>query len=86
MIRPGEFPPEKLFHLTRLIHVADSCLNCGQCEAACPMHIPISKLYHMLHKELGSIFGYDSGFDVTLMPPLGAITEEDKKMGGVEFA
>jgi len=85
LIRPGEFPPEKLFHLTRLIHVADSCLNCGQCEAACPMNIPLSKLYHMLYNELSSAFGYDSGFDVTLTPPLGTITEEDKKMGGVEF-
>ena len=85
LIKRGEFPPEKLFHLTRLIHVADSCLNCGQCEAACPMHIPISKLYHMLNKELSAVFAYDAGLDVTSMPPLGSITERDKEMGGVEF-
>jgi formate dehydrogenase subunit beta len=85
LIKPGKVPPERLFHLTRLIHVADSCLNCGQCEAACPMEIPISKLYHMLQKELSSIFHYEPGIDIAALPPLGTISEEELKMGGVEL-
>ena len=86
LIEPGRVPPEKAFHLVRLIHVADSCLNCGQYETACPMGIPISKLYHMLQKELSSMFHYEPGFDITAPPPLGTIAEEELKMGGVELA
>lgn len=86
LIEPGKVPPEKPFHLVRLIHVADSCLNCGQCETACPMGIPISKLYHMLQKELSSMFHYEPGSDISAPPPLGTIAEEELKMGGVELA
>ncbi len=85
LIKAENFPPEKLFHITRLIHVGDSCLNCGQCEAACPMEIPISKLYHMLYKELSSIFKYESGIDISSLPPISIITEEDLARGGTEL-
>ncbi len=72
LVRPGEIAPELMFHLTRLAHVADSCLNCGQCDLACPMEIPISKLYHMLNKDLAESFGYIPGIDAT-PPPLTAV-------------
>jgi len=86
LLVPGEVvPPGTLFHITRLIHVGDSCLNCGQCEAACPMEIPISKLYHALYKELSSIFGYESGLDVNVLPPVSTITEEDRTKTGVDL-
>jgi len=83
LIEKGGFPPEKLFHITRLIHMGDSCVNCGQCEAACPMEIPLSKLFHMMSKELGSIFKYEVGLDVNALPPMSTITEEDLAKGGV---
>ncbi len=85
LIEKEEYPPEKLFHITRLIHIADSCVNCGQCEAACPMEIPVSKLYHMMTKELSLIFNYEPGMDVSSLPPVSTITEEDLAKGGVEL-
>ena len=85
LIQREEIPPERLFHITRLIHVGDSCLNCGQCEATCPMEIPISKLYHMLYKELSGIFKYESGLDIDTLPPVSAITDEDLVKPGVDL-
>jgi len=85
LVRGYELPPETLFHITRLVHVGDSCCNCGQCEAACPMEIPLSKLFHMLSKELSSIFGYEPGFDINSLPPISVITDEDLLKTGVNF-
>jgi len=85
IVKPGGNPPDKMFHLVRLMHVGDSCVNCGRCEASCPMSIPISRLYHALNKELSALFGYEPGLDLSSLPPLGMITEEDMKNLGVEL-
>jgi len=85
LVRGEELPPETLFHITRLVHVGDSCCDCGQCEAACPMEIPLSKLFHMMSKELSSMFGYEPGLDINSLPPVSVITDEDLVKTGVEF-
>ena len=85
LIEGKEMPPEKLFHITRLMHVGDSCVNCGQCEMACPMGIPVSKLYNMLYKELSSLFGYEAGFDLDSLPPVSSIRDEDLVKTGVDL-
>ena len=85
LVKRAALPPENVFHLTRLIHVAPGCVNCGQCEAACPVGIPISKLYHQLYKELSSVFQYESGLDVNVPLPLDTISEEDLTSKGVSI-
>ena len=66
-----------MFPLVRLAHVADSCVNCGQCEDACPMEIPLTKLYYMLNRELASMFDYVPGMDISDYPPLTTVTDEE---------
>jgi formate dehydrogenase subunit beta len=76
-VKGGELPPDMMFPLVRLAHVADSCVNCGQCEDACPMEIPLTKLYYMLNRELASMFDYVPGMDISDYPPLTTVTDEE---------
>jgi formate dehydrogenase subunit beta len=66
----GEVPPNGIFPLTRLAHVADSCVNCGQCQNACPMELPLSKLFTLLNSKLSEIFEYVPGIDLEQGPPI----------------
>ena len=61
LVKPGQVPPPLMFHLVRFSHIADSCVNCGQCQDRCAMDIPISLMMHYLQNELEQMFGYHPG-------------------------
>jgi formate dehydrogenase subunit beta len=73
---PGSVPPEFGFHLLRYFHVADSCIDCGQCEELCPMDIPNAKFMHAIEAELEELYGYHAGEDMS--PPKMAIMNEPR--------
>ena len=84
-VQGGQTPPHLMFPLVRLAHVADSCVNCGQCQDACPMEIPLTRLYHMLNRELSSMFGYVPGLDVGEYPPLTIVSPEELHIEEVDI-
>jgi formate dehydrogenase subunit beta len=67
-----------MFHMIRFMHVADSCINCGQCEELCPVEIENSRLMHMIQNDLETMFGYVPGVDMKL-PVLALVTEPDER-------
>jgi formate dehydrogenase subunit beta len=71
----GEVPPDIMFPLTRLSHIADSCVNCGQCQDVCPMELPLSLLCSFLNSELTEIFEYTPGIHIEEEPPLTTARE-----------
>jgi formate dehydrogenase subunit beta len=73
----GEIPPNGIFPLTRLAHVADSCVGCGQCQDACPMELPLSKLFTLLNSQLSEVFNYVPGIDVEQGPPIVTARDEE---------
>ena len=73
-VPPGELPVSFMFHLIRFSHIADSCVNCGQCEENCPMEIPNALFMHANQVELEKMFGHVPGQDMSL--PLLALVEE----------
>jgi formate dehydrogenase subunit beta len=74
LVKPGEVPPNFMFHLIRFAHIADSCINCGQCQELCAMDIPNALFMHAQQVELEKMFGHIPGVDMQL--PLLALVEE----------
>ncbi len=63
-------PPDALlFQLTRLNHMATSCVGCGMCEAACPHDIPLTGMFRSVGARVQGIFGYEPGRDLNDKPP-----------------
>jgi len=85
VVAPGEIPPDIMFPMIRSVHVMDSCVNCGQCQDACSMDLPLARLIFMLNKELGDIFKNEPGMDVNALIPLKSVTDEELAMAGVDI-
>lgn len=51
MVKPGELPPNPMFHMRRFAHISDTCINCGQCEELCPAEIPMALFSHAIRVE-----------------------------------
>ena len=62
-----------MFHAVRAFHLAGRCVGCGECERACPMDIPISRLNRMLDREVRERFGYVAGLDPEVRPAAGDV-------------
>ncbi len=56
MVKPGELPPNSMFHMRRFAHISDSCINCGQCEELCPAEIPMALFSHAIRVEGDAAF------------------------------
>lgn len=67
----GQLPPEiPLFHFIRWYHVADRCIECGECEKACPADIPLLTILKLLRKDIKEMFDYEAGLDEKQEAPL----------------
>ncbi|MCL2339648.1 MAG: 4Fe-4S binding protein [Actinomycetia bacterium] len=46
----------RFYNLTRVFHVADRCIECGECERACPMNLPLMAFNRKMVKDLDDLF------------------------------
>lgn len=68
----------QVYGLTRAFHIADRCIECGECERVCPMQIPLMKLNRKLIKDIRDMFGdYEAGMDDTSIGALGTFLKDD---------
>jgi formate dehydrogenase subunit beta len=56
------------YQLTRIAHVADRCVECGNCDNNCPQHLPLSLYFQSLNETFKKKFKYTSGENVDDIP------------------
>ena len=66
-----------LFHLTRMAHMAHSCVACGMCEEACPMGVPVFRLFKATSAQVQDLFNYEPGRDLEEEIPISTFREEE---------
>jgi len=80
LISKGDLPVDiPVFHLTRAMHMADRCVDCGLCDEACPSEIPLRLLYKKTSSIMDAEFGFTSGFNKQEKSPLSMMGPAPEK-------
>lgn len=52
------------YHMTRALHLAGRCVDCGECERVCPVNIPLRLLNTKMEREARETFGFEPGASI----------------------
>jgi ferredoxin len=66
-----------IFQITRNIHVAGRCTDCGECERACPVNIPLRSLTREMYDIVGELFQFKAGMDKDALPLMTHYEEKE---------
>ncbi|MCK9294686.1 MAG: 4Fe-4S dicluster domain-containing protein [Desulfobulbaceae bacterium] len=69
-----------MFQLIHAYHLAGRCTECGECQRACPMDIPLLLLKKKMNKEIKELFQYEAGVDPEATPPLLSFKMEEENI------
>ena len=57
-----------MFQVIRNIHVAGRCTDCGECERACPVNIPLRSLTKEMYDLVDELYHFKAGMDKEAAP------------------
>jgi ferredoxin len=57
------------WHIMRAMHLAGRCVNCGDCERACPLDIPLTLLNQRIIADIGNNFGDEGEYSFATFKP-----------------
>lgn len=66
--RAVNFSENTAFNLARAFHLAGRCIECGECERACPANIPLGKINRKMAREVREKYGFEPGLDPAAEP------------------
>ena len=67
------------WNLVRAFHLIGRCVECGECERACPMGIPLSRLSMAARELVRDKFQSIPGTDAETTAPLATFRENDEE-------
>ncbi|BBD07484.1 4Fe-4S dicluster domain-containing protein [Desulfovibrio ferrophilus] len=67
-----------LFQVMHCLHTAGRCTECGECQRACPVDIPILALRRALARDAEALFGHVAGTDPEGLAPLLTFKAEEE--------
>ncbi|MFP4475006.1 MAG: 4Fe-4S dicluster domain-containing protein [Desulfatibacillaceae bacterium] len=67
----------RTFHFLRAYHCAGRCTDCGACERACPVGIPVRQFTRKLNKDCEELYDWEAGMDLEQRPPLDTYRPQD---------
>ena len=66
-----------IFQLTRLNHMATSCVGCGMCESACPNDLPVATIFRVVGEKVQALFDYVPGRSLEEELPVATFREDE---------
>jgi ferredoxin len=75
--KANDLPETILFHLTRAMHLAGRCTECGACTSACPEGINIHIIFKRLQQAVKDRWNYRAGVKVGDPASLGTYNPND---------
>ena len=72
------FPRDKImFQVGRMAHMSLSCVSCGQCMDACPVDIPVAKIFSYVAAKTQDTFEYHAGTTADGAVPLKVYKQDE---------
>jgi formate dehydrogenase subunit beta len=66
-----------IFHLTRMAHMALSCVGCGMCTSVCPADLPVGPVFRAVGDSVQAVFSYVPGQNPEEALPMIAFQENE---------
>ncbi len=67
------------WQMTRVMHQAGRCVDCGECERACPVGIPLNLLTRYTAQSVEKRFGHKPSDDPSIAAPIGTFRSDDSQ-------
>lgn len=65
------------WNVIRAMHLAGRCIDCGECERACPAAIPLRDINKKIEKDVKELFNYEAGSNLEQKPLLSYFDKDD---------
>jgi ferredoxin len=65
------------WNVTRAMHLAGRCIDCGECERACPVGIPLREINKKIEKDIKELFNYEAGSSIEQKPLFACFDKDD---------